>query len=159
MFVLIVCLFNSIREPLIVFLCIPLAIIGVTAGLLIFRISFGFMAILGFLGLTGMLIKNCIVLLDEVNTDVKSGQDTYQAVLNASVSRLRPVTMAAGTTILGMTPLLLHPFFAAMAATIMGGLLVATVLTLLVVPILYTIFFKIKSDKMVLDASANRGQL
>ena len=111
-------------------------------------IAFGFLAILGFLGLTGMLVKNCIVLLDQVKSEVKTGTDRYQALLNASVSRLRPVIMAAGTTILGMMPLLFHPFFQSMAATIMGGLMVATVLTLLIAPVLYTIFFRIKKKEM-----------
>lgn len=155
MFVLVVCLFNSLREPVIIFLCIPLAIIGVTLGLLMFHMPFGFMAILGFLGLTGMLVKNCIVLLDQVRMEVKAGTGRYQALLNASVSRLRPVTMAAGTTILGMMPLLFHPFFESMAATIMGGLMVATVLTLLIAPILYTILFGIKKGDMRLEGDQN----
>ncbi|MBW1788551.1 MAG: efflux RND transporter permease subunit [Deltaproteobacteria bacterium] len=156
MFVLVVCLFNSMREPLIIFLCIPLAIIGITLGLLAFRLPFGFLSILGFLGLTGMLVKNCIVLLDQVKQDLKKGKPRYQALLDASVSRLRPVTMAAGTTILGMSPLLFHPFFASMAATIMGGLLVATVLTLLIAPILYTFFFRVTFDQMELDIPAGK---
>jgi len=152
MFVLVVCLFNSLREPMIIFLCIPLAIIGVTLGLLTFHMPFGFLAILGFLGLTGMLMKNCIVLLDQVKSEVNARTERYQALLNASVSRLRPVIMAAGTTILGMMPLLFHPFFQSMAATIMGGLMVATVLTLLIAPVLYTIFFGIKKREMNLES-------
>jgi len=149
MFVLVVCLFNGLRQAAVIFLCIPFSFVGVTLGLMAFRLPFGFMAILGFLGLTGMLVKNAIVLLDQVAEDIRSGKPTYQAVLDASISRLRPVTMAAGTTILGMAPLLFHPFFAAMAATIMGGLLVATGLTLIVVPVLYSIFFKIRTEEMV----------
>lgn len=149
MFVLVVCLFNGLREACVIFLCIPFAFVGVTLGLLAFGLPFGFMAILGFLGLTGMLVKNAIVLLDQVSEDIRSGKPRYQAVLDASISRLRPVTMAAGTTILGMAPLLFHPFFAAMAATIMGGLLVATGLTLVVVPVLYSLFFGIKRRDMV----------
>ncbi|MCG8619387.1 MAG: efflux RND transporter permease subunit, partial [Desulfobacterales bacterium] len=137
------------RQAAVIFLCIPFSFVGVTLGLMAFRLPFGFMAILGFLGLTGMLVKNAIVLLDQVAEDIRAGKTQYQAVLDASISRLRPVTMAAGTTILGMAPLLFHPFFAAMAATIMGGLLVATGLTLIVVPVLYSIFFRIRKEEMV----------
>ncbi len=149
MFILVVCLFNGLKEAAVIFLCIPFSFVGVTLGLLAFSLPFGFMSILGFLGLTGMLVKNAIVLLDQVAEDLREGKTRYQAVLDASISRLRPVTMAAGTTILGMAPLLFHPFFAAMAATIMGGLLVATGLTLVVVPVLYSLFFRIKKDDMV----------
>lgn len=149
MFFLVVCLFNGVKEAAVIFLCIPFSFVGVTLGLLSFSLPFGFMAILGFLGLTGMLVKNAIVLLDQVAENIRSGQPRYQAVLGASISRLRPVTMAAGTTILGMAPLLFHPFFAAMAATIMGGLLVATCLTLIVVPVLYSLFFRIPKSEML----------
>ena len=144
MFFLLVCLFNSLRQPLIIFMVIPLALIGVTAALLPFQLSFGFMAVLGFLGLIGMMIKNAIVLLEQINLEIAEGKAVYTAVLDASVSRLRPVTMASGTTILGVIPLICSPFFAPMAATIMGGLFAATALTLLIVPVLYTIFFRIK---------------
>jgi multidrug efflux pump subunit AcrB len=144
MFIVVVWLFNSLREPIIIFLCVPLSIIGVTVGLLLFGLPFGFLAILGILGLTGMLIKNAIVLLDQVNLDLTAGKEPYIAVVDSSVSRLRPVTMAAGTTVLGMAPLISHPFFAVMAATIMSGLFAATALTLIVVPVLYCIFFRVK---------------
>ena len=106
---------------MIIFLCIPLAIIGVTLGLLTFHMPFGFLAILGFLGLTGMLVKNCIVLLDQVKSEVNAGTERYQALLNASVSRLRPVIMAAGTTILGMMPLLFSSFFSVHGRHYHGG--------------------------------------
>ena len=99
------------------------------------------MAILGFLGLSGMMLKNAIVLLDQINLELKQGASRFEAVINASVSRLRPVTMAAGTTILGVAPLLTHVFFDSMAATIMFGLIAATLLTLFVVPVLYAMFF------------------
>ncbi|WP_022665591.1 efflux RND transporter permease subunit [Desulfospira joergensenii] len=153
MFILVVCLFNGLKEAVIIFLCIPFSFVGVTLGLLSFSLAFGFMSILGFLGLTGMLVKNAIVLLDQVSEDVEKGKTRYQAVMDAAVSRLRPVTMSAGTTILGMAPLLFHPFFASMAATIMGGLLVATGLTLVVVPVLYSLFFRIKKEEMKLEHS------
>jgi multidrug efflux pump subunit AcrB len=132
-----------VRQPLIIWLTVPLSIIGVTIGLLLFKQPFGFMALLGLLSLSGMLIKNAIVLIDQIDTEIKSGKDRYQSVVDSGVSRLNPVMMAAATTILGMIPLLQDAFFVSMAVTIMFGLLVATVLTLVVVPVLYTIFFKI----------------
>ena len=143
MVLIVIFLFNAIRTPLIIFLTVPLALIGVTWGLLIFRQPFGFMALLGFLSLVGMLIKNSIVLIEEINNQIGTGKDRFLAVVDSGVGRMRPVMMAAATTILGMVPLLQDAFFVAMAVTIMAGLLVATVLTLLVVPVLYTIFFRI----------------
>ncbi len=143
MFILIALLFRTIREAVIAFSVLPFALIGVVGGLLLLRLPFGFMAILGFLGLSGMLLKNAIVLLDQINLELSHGATRYDAVVNASVSRLRPVTMAAGTTILGVLPLVTHVFFDSMAATIMFGLIGATLLTLLVVPVLYALFFRL----------------
>lgn len=142
MFIITVALFNSLRRATIIFLVLPLALVGVAGALLATGLSFGFMSILGFLGLSGMLIKNAIVLIDEVEANRQAGAPCLQAVLDAGVSRLRPVVMAAGTTILGMIPLLTDPLFASMAATIMGGLFAATFLTLILVPVLYTLFFR-----------------
>jgi multidrug efflux pump subunit AcrB len=144
MFLVTVFLFNTVKEPLIVWLTVPLAIIGVTTGLLALNTPFGFMALLGFLSLSGMLLKNGIVLLDQIEIEMKSGKDPYLAVVDASLSRVRPVCMAAITTILGMIPLLPDIFFKPMAVTIMFGLGFATVLTLIVVPVLYRIFHKVK---------------
>jgi multidrug efflux pump subunit AcrB len=104
------------------------------------------MALLGFLSLSGMLIKNAIVLLDEIAVQIADGREPFHAVLEASVSRMRPVLMAAGTTVLGMLPLLMDAFFAAMAVTIMAGLTFASILTLVVVPVLYVIFYRLKED-------------
>lgn len=146
MFLIVVWLFDSFRRPLIIFTTVPLSLIGVSAGLLLTGLPFGFMSILGFLGLTGMLIKNAIVLIDQIELDLNSGTAPYKAVLDSSVSRMRPVIMASGTTILGMAPLLLDPFYAAMAATIMSGLFAATFLTLIIVPLMYTKVYKIKAD-------------
>jgi multidrug efflux pump subunit AcrB len=143
MIVIVIALFNAVREPLIIWLTVPLSLIGVTVGLLVFKQPFGFMALLGLMSLTGMLIKNAIVLMDEINLNLGKGMERFQAVIDAGVSRMRPVMMAAATTILGMIPLLMDAFFVAMAVTIMVGLLVATVLTLVVVPVLYTIFFRV----------------
>ena len=147
MVLIVVALFNTIRQPLIVFLTVPLAIIGVTAGLLVTGQPFGFVALLGFLSLSGMLIKNSVVLLDQIDLNLKSDQKPLAAVLEAGVSRLRPVSMAAFTTVLGMTPLVFDIFWRAMAVTIMAGLTFATVLTLIVVPVLYAAFYRVPSPE------------
>jgi len=143
MFLITVFLFNSVKEPLIVWCTVPLAIIGVTTGLLALNTPFGFMALLGFLSLSGMVLKNGIVLLDQINIEIHSGKEPYSAVVEAALSRVRPVCMAAITTILGMVPLLPDIFFKPMAVTIMFGLGFATVLTLIVVPVLYRLFHRV----------------
>ncbi len=148
MVLVVIILFNSLRLPLIIFLTVPLAIIGVTAGLLLTGQPFGFMALLGFLSLSGMLIKNAIVLIDEINVQVASGKEPSLAVVDSGVSRVRPVSMAALTTVLGMIPLLTDAFFVAMAVTIMFGLAFATVLTLVVVPVLYACFYRIPTAEV-----------
>lgn len=149
MIITVILLFNAVRQPLIIWLCVPLAIIGVTAGLLLFNGSFGFMALLGFLSLSGMLIKNAVVLIDQIDLEIAEGKEHYKAVVESSISRVRPVSMGAVTTVLGMIPLLSDAFFVDMAITIMAGLTFATVLTLFVVPVLYTIFFRIKYRKEI----------
>ncbi|MFT5594235.1 MAG: multidrug efflux pump subunit AcrB [Oceanicoccus sp.] len=137
-------LFGTVREPLIIWLIIPMAVCGVVAGLLIADLPFGFMSLLGFLSLFGMLIKNAIVLIEEIDIQIETGMDKFEAIVEASLSRLRPVSLAAITTILGMAPLLTDAFFADMAVTIMGGLAFATILTMIAVPVLYSLFYKIK---------------
>ncbi|MCG3887468.1 efflux RND transporter permease subunit [Photobacterium leiognathi] len=144
MFLITIFLFNKVKEALIVWATVPLAIIGVTLGLLLLNTPFGFMALLGFLSLSGMLVKNGIVLLDQIEIEIASGKEKYQAVVDAAVSRVRPVCMAAITTVLGMLPLIPDVFFKPMAVTIMFGLSFATVLTLIVVPVLYRLFHKLK---------------
>ncbi len=139
----VVALFNAFRQPLIIALILPLAGIGITVGLLVFDKPFGFMSLLGALSLCGMMIKNAVVLLDQIDNEIDDGKDPYEAVVHSSVSRMRPVMMASFTTVLGMTPLLTDRLFGAMAVTIMSGLTFATILTLIVVPVLYTLFFRI----------------
>jgi len=151
---IIIALFNSIRLPLIIWLVVPLAIIGVTGGLLLMRQPFGFMALLGSMSLSGMLIKNAIVLIDEITHQQRQGVPAFRAVVESGVSRLRPVAMAALTTALGMIPLLTDAFFVAMAVTIIAGLVVATVLTMLVLPVLYTIFFRVAYEPELLQPSS-----
>ena len=135
-------LFNAIRQPIIIWMTVPLALIGVVAGLLLTGAAFGFTALLGFLSLSGMLIKNSVVLVDEIEM-LKGDYSIYQSIIGAGISRLRPVMMASITTALGMIPLFTDAFFSAMAVTITFGLLFATVLTMIVVPVLYAIFFRV----------------
>jgi multidrug efflux pump subunit AcrB len=136
-----VMLFNSLKQPLIIWLTVPLAVIGVTAGLLLSHQPFGFMSLLGILSLSGMLIKNAIVLIDEINLQRSEGKALVTAITDSGVSRLRPVGMAASTTALGMIPLLFDAFFVAMAITIIAGLMFATLLTMVLVPVLYATFY------------------
>jgi multidrug efflux pump subunit AcrB len=147
MILIVIGLFDGIRVPLVIFLTVPLALIGVTAGLLATGQPFGFMALLGFLSLSGMLIKNAIVLIDEIGAQLAQGRDAFAAVVESAVSRLRPVAMAAATTALGMLPLLVDAFFVSMAVTIIAGLVVATVLTMIVVPTLYAIVFRVAAPE------------
>ncbi len=149
MVLVVICLFNSIGQPLVIFMTVPLALIGVTVGLLVMDQPFGFMALLGFLSLVGMLIKNAIVLIDEINLQLSEGKPPFQALIDSGTSRLRPVSMAALTTVLGMVPLLADAFFSAMAVTIMFGLTFATILTLVVVPVLYAIVYRVKNPEKV----------
>jgi multidrug efflux pump subunit AcrB len=138
---IVICLFNSVRTTLLIWLIMPLAIIGVTAGLLLTGKPFGFMALLGVLSLGGELIKNQIVVLSKILTEIGEGKPPYQAILDGSTSKMRPVCMVVLTTVLGMIPLLTDPFFGAMAVCIMFGLTCAAVLSLIVTPVLYAIFF------------------
>ncbi|ENC6732810.1 efflux RND transporter permease subunit [Vibrio navarrensis] len=146
MFVITILLFNSLKKPLVIWFTVPLSIIGVSFGLLSTNMPFSFTAILGLLSLSGMILKNGIVLLDQINIELASGKDPYQAIIDSAVSRVRPVSMAALTTILGMIPLMFDAFFGSMAITIMAGLGFATVLTLIVVPVMFAVLFGIKPN-------------
>jgi multidrug efflux pump subunit AcrB len=137
-------LFDAFKQTAIIWLVVPLAMIGVTVGLLATGQPFGFMATLGLLSLIGMLIKNAIVLVDQIDLELAEGKDGWNAILDSAVSRLRPVAMAAATTILGMAPLFPDAFFVSMAVTIAVGLGFATVLTMVVVPVLYATFDRVK---------------
>lgn len=136
-----VLLFNAIRQPIIIWLLVPMSVNGVVIGLLGTGMPFTFTALLGLLSLSGMLIKNGIVLVEEIDLVRAEGRPLREAIVEASVSRLRPVMLAAVTTILGMAPLLSDAFFVSMAITIMGGLAFATILTLVAAPVFYLIFF------------------
>lgn len=146
MFILTVLLFASIRTAAVIWACVPLAIVGVSYGLLIMGVPFGFMSLLGFLSLSGMLIKNGIVLLEQVQLELNLGKEPYSALFHATLSRVRPVLMAAITTILGLIPLLFDAFFVSMSVVIMFGLGFATVLTLIFIPVLYSLIYGIKKQ-------------
>ncbi|MEH6568844.1 MAG: efflux RND transporter permease subunit [Halioglobus sp.] len=139
-------LFAKLRQPAIIWLTVPLAIVGITAGLLATDGAFDFMSLLGALSLVGLLIKNAIVLIEEIDQQIETGKDGYEAILDSAVSRMRPVMLAAATTILGLIPLLSDIFFVNMSVTIMAGLGFASILTLIVVPTLYAVFFRIEKQ-------------
>jgi len=146
MVLVVIGLFNALRQPLIIWLTVPLGIIGVTVGLLLLQQPFGFMALLGLMSLSGMLIKNAIVLIDQIDLEIRGGKAPLRAVVDSGVSRMRPVMLAALTTMMGMIPLFQDPFYVSMAVTIVFGLGFATLLTLLFVPTLYATFFNIQLE-------------
>ena len=134
-------LFSALRQPIIIWLLVPMSVNGVVLGLLGTGLPFTFTALLGLLSLSGMLIKNGIVLIEEIDIVRREGLALRDAIIKACISRLRPVILAAATTILGMLPLLTDAFFVSMAVTIMGGLAFASILTLIAAPVFYYVFF------------------
>ena len=142
---LVVALFNAFRPPLVIALTIPFVLIGVIFGLLGTGAAFGFVALLGAMSLVGMMIKNAVVLLDQVNLNLDEGMSRYDAVVMAAMSRLRPVVLAAATTVLGVIPLLQDVFWLGLAVTVMAGLTVGTVLTMVLVPVLYATLYRIQA--------------
>ncbi len=145
MVLVVVILFGKIKQPLVIWLVVPLAMIGVVFGLVVTGIPLEFMGILGILSLSGLLIKNGIVLVDQMDFDIANGKERYDAVIDSATSRVRPVMMGTLTTVLGVIPLFFDAFFQSMAVVIVFGLTFATLLTLLIVPVLYSIFMNIKS--------------
>ncbi|MBC6406483.1 MAG: efflux RND transporter permease subunit [Rhodospirillales bacterium] len=145
-FLLLVWQFNSYRRPVIVFLTIPMAFAGALAGLLVLRAPFDFFSILGFLSLAGVIVNNGIVLIDRIDRERKVSFDPFEAVVRATVSRFRPITMSAVTTVFGVMPIIVarDPLFYSLACVVASGLALGTVLTLVVVPVLYAIFFRIR---------------
>jgi multidrug efflux pump subunit AcrB len=142
---IIVSLFNAYRPALVILLTIPFALIGIVGGLLAFDVAFGFVALLGAMSLSGMMIKNAVVLLDQVNLNLTEGMGDYEAIIEAAVSRLRPVILAAATTVLGVVPLLQDLFWVGLSVTLMAGLSFGTLLTMIMVPVLYAILYRIKA--------------
>ena len=147
MFLITVFLFGTLRQPIAIWLTVPLSLIGITAGLLAFNVPFTFTAMLGMLSLSGMLVKNGIVLVEQINIESAKSVALQQAIVDACVSRVRPVCMAALTTMLGMIPLLGDAFFKSMAVTIIFGLGFATVLTLVVLPVIYALLYRVRFDQ------------
>ncbi|RMG02050.1 MAG: efflux RND transporter permease subunit, partial [Planctomycetota bacterium] len=146
MALIVVGLFNAYRPALVIVFVVPFVAIGITVGLLVTGQPFGFVALLGAMSLSGMMIKNAIVLLDEINLELAAGRSRYDAVIQAAMSRLRPVALAAATTVLGVVPLLSDVFWVSMAVTIMFGLAFGTLLTMILLPILYTLLFRVKPE-------------
>ncbi len=144
MAIIVVALFNGMRQPIIIAITFPLAMIGITFGLLVMHQAFGFMALVGAMSLLGMMVRNGVVLMDQIDEERHKGMDVYHAIVEAAVERLRPVTVAAMTVIVGMIPLLQDTLFSSMATAIMFGLIIATFLTLFVVPVFYMILFRAK---------------
>jgi multidrug efflux pump subunit AcrB len=137
-------LYNGFRQPLVILSNIPLALIGIVLGLLATGASFGFVALLGAMSLAGMMIKNGIVLVDEIRLGVEAGNSQYDAVIEGAVSRLRPVVLAAATTVLGVIPLLQDVFWVGLAVVVMAGLSFGTLLTMVMIPVFYSIYFKVE---------------
>lgn len=153
MFVITVLLFSNLRQALAIWSIVPLTLIGIVSGLIVFGAPFTFMALLGTLSLIGMVLKNAIVLVEEINVQLDEQEDRFQAVVQAAVSRVRPVSMAAITTMLGMIPLFPDAFFSSMAVVIVFGLGVATLLTLVVLPVAYCAFFRIPTSNKFMKTS------
>lgn len=147
MFIVLLLLFRTYRKPVVILLMVPLIFIGVVFGLLLLGRMFDFFALLGLLGLVGMNIKNAIVLVDQIGIEQANGLMPLDAVIQATKSRIVPVAMASGTTILGMLPLLFDAMFGGMAAGIMGGLLVASLLTIIVLPVTYSLIYRISASE------------
>ncbi len=147
MVLVVIVLFNALKQPLIIWLTVPLALIGVVIGLLVTDTAMEFMAILGLLSLSGLLIKNAIVLVDQMDLEIRDGKPRYDAVLDSAASRVRPVMMGSLTTVLGVIPLFLDAFFKSMAVVLVFGLTFATLLTLVIIPVFYAKFFGITEDE------------
>jgi multidrug efflux pump len=138
---------QSMQKTILVLLTAPLGLIGVTLFLLVFRVPFGFVAMLGVIALSGMIMRNSIILVDQIDQDLQAGRAPWEAVIESTVRRFRPILLTAAAAILAMIPLTHSNFWGPMAVAIMGGLTVATVLTLLFLPALYTAWFRVKSPQ------------
>ncbi len=145
---------QSFSRLALVFVTAPLGLIGATGALLISGRPFGFVALLGLIALAGMIMRNTVILVDQIDRDIEAGHARHRAIIDATVRRARPVALTAFAAILGMIPLAGSVFWGPMAITIMGGLLVATVLTLLVVPALYALWFRVRADEPARAADA-----
>jgi multidrug efflux pump subunit AcrB len=145
---------QSFSRLALVFVTAPLGLIGATAALLVSNRPFGFVALLGLIALAGMIMRNTVILVDQIDRDIAAGRTRHRAIIDATVRRSRPVALTAFAAILGMIPLARSIFWGPMAITIMGGLFVATVLTLLVVPALYALWFRVRAEEDASPADA-----
>ena len=157
MMIIVIALFNDIKQALIVFTIFPFAFMGIVVGFNVTGATFTFLGMIGALGLIGMMIKNTIVLLDEINHNIKAGRTRLRSIILSAQSRLRPVVLASATTILGMVPLLTDVMFQSLAITIIFGLLFGTIITLLVVPVMYAVFFKVDIAPIQKARNLNNG--
>lgn len=148
MVLIVVILFGSLRQPLVIWLTVPLSLIGVVWGLALTGTPLEFMGILGILSLSGLLIKNAIVLVDQIDFEITSGKGRFTAIIDSATSRMRPVMMGTLTTVLGVIPLYFDAFFQSMSVVLVFGLTFATLLTLVFVPVLYMVIFKITPDEI-----------
>ncbi len=155
MVLVVVLLFNALRQPLVIWSVVPLALIGVVFGLLVMNVAFEFMAILGVLSLAGLLIKNAIVLVDQIDLEIDDGKPRFDAIIDSAASRVRPVVLGSGTTVLGVMPLFFDAFFQSMAVVLVFGLSFATALTLVLVPVIYATVFKVSEDETAHKADSH----
>lgn len=151
MILVVIFLFNALRQPLVIWSVVPLSLVGVVFGLVVMGVPFEFMAILGVLSLAGLLIKNAIVLVDQIDLEIDEGKPRFDALVDSAASRVRPVLLGSGTTVLGVIPLFFDAFFQSMAVVLVFGLSFATALTLVVVPVVYAAVFGISTDETALD--------
>ena len=142
---------QSFNRVFLVLSVVPMGLIGVVAALLLFQKPLGFVAILGVLSLIGMIARNAVILIEQVESERRDGKDAWNAVIEATLARFRPIMLTAISTVLGMIPIASTIFWGPMAFAIMGGLLVATVLTLIFLPALYVAWFRVK------ESSAREG--
>jgi multidrug efflux pump subunit AcrB len=157
MVLVVIILFNALRQPLVIWSVVPLALVGVVFGLIVMGVPFEFMAILGVLSLAGLLIKNAIVLVDQIDLEIAEGKPRYDAILDSAASRVRPVMLGSGTTVLGVMPLFFDAFFQSMAVVLVFGLSFATVLTLILIPVIYATLFKISDQETAAAESGNNN--
>src|SRR5262249_45319235 len=135
---------QSFSRTALVVLTAPLGLIGVTAALLVFGKPFGFVAMLGTIALSGIIMRNSVILVDQIDKDIAGGASAWDAIVGATVRRFRPIVLTAAAAVMGLIPLVRSDFFGPMAVAMMGGIVVATVLTLVFLPALYAAWFRVE---------------
>jgi multidrug efflux pump len=145
---------QNFSRVLMVLLTAPLGLIGVVAALLLFRMPFGFVAMLGTIAMFGIIMRNSVILVDQIDQDIRAGHARFEAVIGATVRRFRPITLTAAAAVLALIPLLRSNFFGPMATALMGGITVATVLTLFFLPALYALWFRVRREEASREVAA-----